>query len=697
MSNLITLQKEYVLGLLDGLQTEHGLKFLVIDQEMKRIFDLLNLGEQELLKHVTSVDFIDSRTRKGQSSVEVVYMLKASAFNINCMDADFQNRPPKYKRAHVLFLVGIGGTFSDLYRTKRYLPQYTASVRMLDMNFWVKEPQYFQAYDVEKPLQLFFNSNCRDLIDDSVERTVRALLTMCIMTGEYPIIRYFNTGLCKRIATDLQEMLDDYARQHDDFLTSNPRPRSVMVIADRTLDLFAPFIHEFTYQAMAYDLSDKISTGDDVYTYEVENEAGEKQTKKTPLLDIYDEDWAQTKHQHITEVLKYVDGKINELIAQNPKLVDRSKAKNAADLGLILAHLSGFDEERRRYAAHKELVTELLEVNAERKLAEWAFIEQNMAGFGLDVNGDKCKHLTDDLIEILARKEPDILDKVRCIIIYAICRGGLIELDFIKLLTFIGVNEEHEFFHNFMIVFKNLSVLGFPVIKEDPKTKPFKKTWFNDTIVNDPNVFETSRYIPAVGNIISKIIANPLLLDEEAFPYVKDKPIELLDEEAMYEANHLATQNSASLRKPRHRANWTKRSEPVDRAPRQRFFFYMAGGISHNEIKSGYDQSILKNKDVFIGSDGIFTPRSFLRSIERLDAPRDQLKLREDQRLNDKPPDFLFNDVGPVAERVSHVHTKQVRPDPTKQQLSPPKEPTPPTPEKKRSKFKFFSRKHKDK
>lgn len=33
-----------------------------------------------------------------------------------------------------------------------------------------------------------------------------------------------------------------------------PRPRGVLFITDRTMDLYAPLLHEFTYQAMAEDL-----------------------------------------------------------------------------------------------------------------------------------------------------------------------------------------------------------------------------------------------------------------------------------------------------------------------------------------------------------------------------------------------------------------------------------------------------------
>jgi hypothetical protein len=32
------------------------------------------------------------------------------------------------------------------------------------------------------------------------------------------------------------------------------RPRSTLIITDRSMDMTAPFLHEFTYQAMANDL-----------------------------------------------------------------------------------------------------------------------------------------------------------------------------------------------------------------------------------------------------------------------------------------------------------------------------------------------------------------------------------------------------------------------------------------------------------
>jgi syntaxin-binding protein 1 len=52
----------------------------------------------------------------------------------------------------------------------------------------------------------------------------------------------------------VQDELDLYAKFHEDFPPPTSRPRGMLFITDRTMDLFAPFLHEFTYQAMAHDL-----------------------------------------------------------------------------------------------------------------------------------------------------------------------------------------------------------------------------------------------------------------------------------------------------------------------------------------------------------------------------------------------------------------------------------------------------------
>lgn len=665
MSDLIELQRANLLSLLGEIETPHNVKFLVIDSEVERFLSFLFVNPGDLLRHVTAVDRIDSPHRKGQPSVEVIYLLKPNKYNINCIDVDFRLRPPKYRRSHVRFLPGTGPEMVDYFKSKRYIPQYLATIKEVELSFIPKETQFFLTMDIDRPLQLFFNKQCINLIDRTIKRTIHSLLNLCIVTGEYPIIRYSQpqtneekltpaTLLAKRIAFEFQTTLDNYAREHQEYPPPSQRPRAVCLITDRCLDLFSPVLHDFTYRSMVYDLVSEVDPSTDIYHYTAENEKGEQEEKSSKLLDLLDPDWQELKNQHIVDANEYLSGRIKEMIAKNPLLVDRSNVKTTTDLLSVVAHLKDFDEERRRIILHKTLIEACLQANQERKLAESADVEQNLAGFGLDIDGEKVKNITYNLLEILSMKESNVIDKIRQVIIYALYRGGIIEQDFVKLLAFIGIESNHDFFSHFMLLFKNFDQVGFQLIKQEPKAKPYKKQWFHDTIVKDPSIYNTSRFIPAVGNILSKIMANPLLLSEEFFPYVKDKPIELLEEEEG-SGYTTAANGSASLRNPRHKAAWTKNNTNPKRAPRQRFFYYIIGGVTQSEIKAAYEQAELKNRDVFLGSDGIITPLSFMKSIENLTSERKNLQLKDDETEKEKPPDFMLDVFTPVAPPVSHV------------------------------------------
>ena len=60
--------------------------------------------------------------------------------------------------------------------------------------------------------------------------------------------------LCQLLAMMVQEELDEYKKANPDYPPPSQRPQAVMFITDRSMDVMAPFLHEFTYQAMCNDL-----------------------------------------------------------------------------------------------------------------------------------------------------------------------------------------------------------------------------------------------------------------------------------------------------------------------------------------------------------------------------------------------------------------------------------------------------------
>ena len=58
----------------------------------------------------------------------------------------------------------------------------------------------------------------------------------------------------------VQQELDEYKKSNPNWPEQQPggvggaRPQALMLITDRTMDIAAAMVHEFTYQAMANDL-----------------------------------------------------------------------------------------------------------------------------------------------------------------------------------------------------------------------------------------------------------------------------------------------------------------------------------------------------------------------------------------------------------------------------------------------------------
>ena len=61
---------------------------------------------------------------------------------------------------------------------------------------------------------------------------------------------------------------------------------------DRSIDTVAPLIHEWTYEAMCYDL---LPIADNQFSYSTKSSAGKEQ-KKTVLLGDHDPLWSELRY-----------------------------------------------------------------------------------------------------------------------------------------------------------------------------------------------------------------------------------------------------------------------------------------------------------------------------------------------------------------------------------------------------------------
>ncbi|CUM68583.1 uncharacterized protein PRCAT00006310001 [Priceomyces carsonii] len=672
--SLINMQRDYVLSQLKSVQIPGNLYVLVTDEKVESMLNQV-VSKDQLLRIVTSTERIDGKKRQ-QQFMEAIYFVDLTLYNMKCILGDIQTG--KYKKGYGLFLPILweGSKINLFFRSANFMqnPKVNSyfnggeNIRYVPASFCPVETRVFLA-DNKTPtsMPIFFNENFAELVLPQIKLVARSLVNLMVITGEYPIIRFYSlpdsnhqaSRLSELIADEFQTQIDNYARLNEDYPPPSlrDRPRSILLICDRTLDLYAPLLHEFSYQAMAMDIVHSLErTGK--YKYKSENEKGEIAVVETTLDNEDDEDWVNLRHLHIIESSEVIINKINDLIQSNPLMIDRSKATTSSDLIYIVAHLKGFDQERRQITLHKNLIDECLDINASRKLAEFAAdFEQTCAANGVSFEGVRNKNLHDDLIVLLARDDLHINDKMRLVLIYGLYRGGLIEADFIKLVKFIGVNDR-QIISLISRCFTNLHKLGFPIVKENLQAKKVIRHMYHT--INNEGTYNTSRFIPGLKNVLLNVAKYQQ--DEDAFPYFRDKPLEDDIPASGGTLSSSSTNNPSSLRNARVKASWAQPSNKVSQSsfrPKQRIFCYVAGGMTYSEMRSVYELSDQLNKDFYIGSETILRPRDFLIGLQSIDTAKssNDLDLNLIRELNQptEPPLYLFEPDRPKAPPLSAV------------------------------------------
>ncbi|KAK6461644.1 Sec1-like protein [Scheffersomyces coipomensis] len=679
-SSLLNLQAEYILNEIKAAEGNNigGLYSLIIDDKVESILFRV-LTKDQLLRIVTSIEKIDEK-RKQSPFLQAIYLVDMTVFNLKCIIADVQTN--RYKNGIGLFIPTYDNNTLNFFNSSRFLSnpkinQYLIDIKNCYIDLYPQESKVFLTDNfTPNSMPIYYNENCSEFVLTQIKLAAKSLVNLMIITGEYPLIRFYSPNnhlnhhpytasrLSELIADEFQQQIDNYAREHLDFPPpSENKPRSILLIVDRTIDLYAPLLHEFTYQAMAMDIVPSLERKG-VYEYNFETETGEINKTTALLENENDPTWISLRHYHIIESSEIMIKIFNDFVQNNQLLVDRSKVTTTSNISYVMAHLKGFDEERKLMVLHKTLVEECLDLNTKRKLAEFAAdFEQTCASEGVTFEGERNKTLHNDLIVLLARDDLHINDKMRLVLIYGLYRGGLIEADFMKLVKFIGVNDR-QIISLISRCFENLHKLGFPVIKKDVKDKKVVKKMFHT--INNQGTYNTSRYGTAIKNLTQGLIKYNL--DEEWFPYFRDKPLmEDLPPSAQnlndsHSNNSNNSNQNGSLRNTRIKPVWAQSINASNsnshsnnhynhQPTKQRIFCYIAGGMTYSEIRSMYELSSSLNKDIYIGSESILKPRDFLIGLQSIDNAKSvmdlDLHLMKLKHKSSDPPNYLFEDGRP--------------------------------------------------
>jgi syntaxin-binding protein 1 len=186
--------------------------------------------------------------------------------------------------------------------------------------------------------------------------------------------------MCSHLARFVQDKLDMYAQYNQDFPPQSNRPRGALYITDRAMDLMAPFVHEFTYQAMAFDLL-PINEADKVTFRTIVNEEDPGAEEKDMEISDKDKIWVENRHRHMKDTLDKLIGDFHKFIADNPQFTNADAQNTQGMSGLnaikdMIAGLPQFQEMKEAYSLHLTMAQQCMEIFQQNKLPDLASIEQ---------------------------------------------------------------------------------------------------------------------------------------------------------------------------------------------------------------------------------------------------------------------------------------------------------------------------------
>ncbi|KAJ2551206.1 syntaxin binding protein 1 [Coemansia sp. RSA 1933] len=285
-----------------------------------------------------------TKSRQKYPDVEAVYILVPCEDSVARVIEDFtpgSDQPAvenvKYARAHILFTGAIlESLLSTLYQSPA--APYIKKIDELFIEFNPIESRVFLTTPSEQPFYALYSPHSSNMAYRDMDAAADRVLSVIACLGARPYVRYYCPGqksakeaaeyprIAETMAERLYQKMETYyaniaAKNKSKCENPNPVSPSVVIVLDRSVDMYAPLLHEFTYQAAVHDLIDL--EGGCRYAYEVSTTAGKTQQATATLSEQSDQVWRVFRHEHICRVSE-------ELVAQLDTMVKKNIGMKAA-------------------------------------------------------------------------------------------------------------------------------------------------------------------------------------------------------------------------------------------------------------------------------------------------------------------------------------------------------------------------------
>ena len=630
---LIDLQRQKIRDTVRSVQPQNKWKVLVLDADTRLLVENVLTIQSLLDDNVSSVESLESK-RQPQTSFEAIYILYPHPHILECLVADFNRHQPRYAKPHVFFVSELPEPLFQRLKASPLRP-HLQTVTDLYLDFHAVEDRLFSTGDTEA-MQKLYNQSCHSFSKAIVRNTAQKLLNLCVTLQDIPAIRCYDSPLSRAIAGATQTQIDQYLTTFPEFaqaVESSGRPKAVLLIGERSMDVISPLIHEFTYQAMAYDI---LRIKGKTYKFSIDGPNGAEPKEAT--LNESDKLWVELRHQHMKDAIERITNDMERFQRQNPGFGEsNTKATTVNDLKDMLAAMPHFAEAKNAFSLHLGMATKCMDIFQKSELSTLAAIEQDLAT-GFNSEGKPPKSTLEEMVSLLDSDYRGT-DKLRLILLFIMYRDGIFDLDRRRLIYHSKLSNHDE------QTMLNLEILGAKITREPKESTTIRKAKAKvqrAPVSQEEAYYDLSRYDPIIKSVLLE--QNRDVLDSQNWPFIKETPA----------TTNLQAQGSLRSARP----TWAKPKSGHNQ-PRQRLIMFIAGAATYSESRACAEVSKMINKDVVLGSDFMLSPRDFLGEVFKLTIAREDLHLKADL-----PP--------PKAPRHVMDDDSKPRPSQTTNRLAPP-------------------------
>ena len=546
-----------------------------------------------------------------------------------------------YRKAHVFFTSAAPRGVLNAIKASKACVSMLGNCSEMNLEYFTVDPKGFSV-GVEDALRGTFavGSEQSQAQARMMDMIAQRLATVMVSLGEIPSIRYMakvgnkksdvSRGVADRLDRSLTALLRAKGAE-----AAKSNPTCDVLIVDRSFDVIAPVVHEWTYESMVTDL---LNVPNGVYQYKITTKKGEE--SKEAVLGENDPLWVELRHAHVAEVLTVLADKAKTFANVGPDGgVVGGRDLTTGQLKKAVEALPRVLEQQAKLSVHTSIAGEINAVLQKSALSEVGRLEQDVV-FG-DATSKDLIALFNDLDSRGVRLP--MVEKLRLLLCYVSSHPQKIDESEKKRwmtntgLTLADVN-----------ILQNLELLGVKVLK-DGASNPFSSSMFGSSTKSiRPKVLERKgagsewdlfRFLPTMTGLVTELDAGTL--DATEYPSVgispgaanapptmmsptKSRSVRTRTEASW--ATHSSagslggdgdSERSASGTNHRRSDSMTSNRAASQRSSR-RLIVFVVGGMTRGELREAHVLSQKLHREVIIGSTSLETPASFVEKLAGL-------------------------------------------------------------------------------